>query len=608
MIVRRTNFETVLANFTPAGVYAVDTETTGLRPYQQDRLFSIILADATESYYLNFQEYAGLDATWTLPREWLARLKPIFGNPETLWFMHNAKFDMAMLLREGLEVAGQVHDTEVCARLIESNHLSYTLDLCAKRIGLKKSKIVDDYIDKHKLYTMYIPPGKKTKKKDKHFDKVPFHIISEYGEQDGRITHQLGLWQQAKLAQIDIETPIAYKRRSDVHANDMRLTKVCFDMERAGLQIDVNYSKLAIVHYESIMAEKAKDFFDISGLVFADSTKTLVEAFTRVNEKFPLTAKGNPSFTDDVLAGFSSPLASVVRSYREAAKVTSSYFQNFLYFADHLGRVHANFRISGTETSRFSIADPPLQQLPKEETGPYPVRRAVIPFDFDSCLVMIDYSQMEYRMMVDYARDHALAKLINEGMDVHEATANRVKISRTYAKTVNFLLLYGGGAGKLAGMLNMNLVEAKKLRDKYFSAMPAVKAFIKKVTRVAKDSKRVYNWAGYVTHYPDPDFAYTAPNHLIQGGCAQVVRRAMPQVAEILRGRRSQMILQVHDELIFNAYPEDFHLFDEIQKVMETSYLPDSLVPLTCEMSHSWVSWADKIKGKPSLETCPPRN
>lgn len=599
-IVRRSELANVVKRFEADGFYALDTETDGLSSYLGDTAFSLILCDASASWYFNFQEYQGISSEWVLDRkEVFTLLAPAFSNPKSTFFMHNSKFDLGFLAKEGAEIAGRVHCTEAVARILYNKHFDYTLAACAKRIGLEKSKAVDEYIKKHKLYTKYEnEQGKEIKKP--HFDRVPFHIITEYGLKDGEITYQLGLSQLEELAKIDAHASRESPSLNALYENETALTKTCFEMERVGCLVDLDYCRRAYSYEVSRADAAAKEFETLAGVEFKDSNKVLAAAFTKVGEVYPVTEKGNPSFTDEVLSGFTSPLAKHLQTYRDASKKANTYYANFIKFADTSGRIHANIRQAGTDTGRVSCQSPNLQNLSKETESAqeFSVRRAFIPAP-GFCFVMIDMDQMEYRLMLDYAAERGVIdKILNEGLDVHQATAEQMKVTRNQAKTLNFLLLYGGGVEKLAKALGLTVPEARELRSTYFAKLPRVKAFTRMVMEKAEKSKVVFNWLGRRCHFENPEFTYAAPNHLIQGGCADVIKISLNRTHEFLKGKKSRLLMSIHDEALLEIHKDEFDLVPSIVKIMEAAY-PFRHLPLTCSVSHSWKSWADKEKGYP---------
>lgn len=606
MIVRRADFSRVVDLLCRTGERALDTETTGLRAYHEDRLFSLIIADEEKAYYFNFQPYPDLTEDWVLPREYLPLLAPVFSNPDSMWYMTNAKFDMSMLAKEGLHISGPVHCTEALGRVERNDEMKYGLDATAKRIGLEKSDIVEEHITKHKLWEWENVLGKKKRNKKKFFARVPFNVIVPYGEQDAKITRLVALHQRKVFHEIDASTAEGLPKISRVVENEKQFTKTCFKIEQKGIRIDSLYCESASVYEEQRYQQAAQSFRDLTGIEFEDGETVLVEAFKKAGEVIPLTEKGNPSFTDKVLQGYDSPVAKAVQTYRDAYKKANAYYRNFLYFKDENDIVHALIRQGGAKHGRVSVVDPALQTLADEEEQdlPFKIRRCFIPRP-GTVYVMIDYDQMEYKMLLDYSAQVDLIMEVLDGMDVHEATAKiirdmlRVPFTRSSAKTLNFGLLYGMGIDALAAALKTTPENARQLKGNYFQALPFVQGFIRRVTKRAEANGYIFNWTGRRCYFKNLDFCYTAPNHLISGGCADVVKIAMNQMDDFLESYKSKMVMQVHDEVLFEMVPEELHLVPKLKEIMEGVY-PFKHLKLTCSVEHSYTSWADKIKGMPA--------
>lgn len=616
MLVSRATFHDVIKLLSRPSWYSFDTETTGLNPYLGDRLFSLILATKSETYYFNFKhDYPtseGVSSDYCLPREWIKDFNQVFSNPRSYFFAHNAKFDIHMLHVEGVEISSDVHCTEVGARILYNQYLSYSLEKCAERIGLEKDDAVETYITKHKLYTKHRVEGKKTEVRQPHYDKVPFAIIVPYGEKDARITFDLGFKQVEDLKRKELSCPSTEPSITKLHQNELRLTKTCFRMESFGIKVDRDYCERARDYEMGIARMAISKFEEMSGEPFVDSPEPLAKIFDRAGEAYPRTAptktrpKGTPSFTAEVLEDFDSPLALHLLNYRRASKRAGTYYANFVRLADSQGVIHSNLRQAGTATWRFSSSDPNLQNLSKpdeDDEGPRPefeIRSAFIPRSSDFCFVMIDYDQMEYRMMLDYAGEKGLIEQVLAGLDVHQATANLMGVSRYEAKTINFMLLYGGGVAKLAKKLNISLIEAKVLKQHYFDVLPRVQNFIDTVILKARTRKEIFNWAGFRYHFPDREWAYVAPNHLIQGGCALVMRYGLNSIDKFLEGKKSRLLMTIHDEALLEIHKDELHLVNDIKNIMENIY-PHNRLPLTAGVSHSWKSWGDKVKGSPVI-------
>jgi DNA polymerase-1 len=258
----------------------------------------------------------------------------------------------------------------------------------------------------------------------------------------------------------------------------------------------------------------------------------------------------------------------------------------------------------GTQTGRFSYSAPNLQNVPKEavEGKDFYVRKCFVPRP-GYCFVMIDYDQQEYRLMVDLAGENELIKKINGGLDVHTATAEMMGVDRTTAKTINFMLLYGGGHEKLAKALGITNLRAKELKGRYFRTLPKVERFIKETKIGGELLGLVTNWMMRRYYLFDKGKAYILPNHIIQGGCADVIKSAMVKISTFLEASNylTHMLVQVHDELLFEVHESELHLVPKFKEIMESIYKPMRGLHLTCGVDHSWESWGsiDKVRGLP---------
>jgi DNA polymerase-1 len=579
MLVTSNNQSQVLAQLQQAKYLSLDTETTGLKPYDGDRLFAVVISDGEQDYYWDFSEAS--------PRaEGNVGLAALLAGPTT-FFLHNAKFDMHFLHQAGLDVTCPVWCTLAQARVEFNDHMQYGLDACAKRIGIEgKLDAVKAYVKEHKLWEWEQVPGKKVRTKHMHFDQVPQELMQEYAERDARITYQLGMHQLNQLTEAP-ET-----RR--VYENEALLTQTCQKMEQVGVKIDRDYCQRA-ASYEGGRADNVAGAFEIAtGVEFKDSGKVFAEVFTAMGLDYPKTEKGNPSFTADVLKDVDHEIARTIEQYRDAHN-RANYYHGFLYHADPDDCIHPDMKQGGTATGRFSYSNPNLQNLTKEEDNgqEFMVRRALVPRE-GYVFCMMDYDQMEYRMMLDYAQEMPVIEQVLSGVDVHTATAQMMGVDRKTAKTINFMLLYGGGVAKLATALNIGDYEAKCLRNLYFERLPKVEELIKRIQKTARSSRKfVRNWMGRRSHFPDPNFVYKAPNYLIQGGCADVVKLAMNRLDVLLAERKSRMLLQVHDEILFEIHEKDMGVVEMCKDILESSYEADHL-PLTVGVEWGRKSWADR--------------
>ena len=567
-------------------VLAYDCETTGLSPYHGDKIFAVSMSNG------EFQTY------YKVKDKLHPSITKLLNDPSITWFMWNAKFDLNFLKEQfGITPAGKVIDGMVLARLEYNDHLSYSLDAAAKRIGLEKSDEVEKYITEHKLWEWETIPGKKVRKKNKFFDKVPHDIMMKYACQDAFVTYKCCEHYLERLGQLDTLMPTA-PRVLDVADQEAEVTKIVSVMEHLGLKVDIEYCKMAGDFYEEEAKKAEEEFKKLTGKDYKASPKLFAEVFESEKDKWSFTEKGNPSFDSDSIKRFTNPAAKQILTLRDA-KSRADFFAGFEFHADSENFVHPTFNQAGTATGRFSSSEPNFQNLTNDEEaeeGTLPVRNAIIPPDSDYCIVSFDYDQQEYRMMLDYAGELDLIEQVKAGIDVHQATADMMGVSRKYAKTLNFMLLYGGGVLKLAEALKITEWEAKKLKELYFSKLPKVQQFIATVIRTARQRGYVYNWMGR-RYFCDPDFAYKMPNRIIQGGGADVMKKAMLGISKILT-KKSYMFLTVHDELDFYIHRDEFYLIPQIKKIMEEAY-PSKYLPLTVSISHSWTSLGELEDGPP---------
>lgn len=631
------DFETAVNFLSACEKVSFDTETTGLMPYKTDRLFAIVMSGRADdgelrTYYWNFQHYDADSIVWGFDK--IRRLQPIFNHGTR--FAHNAIFDMHFLANEGIEFPCDIHCTMIQARVLRNDHMSYSLDACVERElgeGYKKDDRVEKYIEERGLWKWQTIPGKEKRDKIKHFNLVPFDIIKPYAETDAELTLLLGEKQEADFDQIHKESLISgHKSLNDLKRNEMDLTKVCFEIEREGFLVDLAYCTAATKHEQERIDKAEFEFLKLTGKELTDSGDFLAPIFENIGFPLGLTEKGNFEVTDSFLTAIEHPIGKIIQDYRDANKRANTYFRNYIHYADGSGRIHAGMKQAGTKTGRFSYSSPNLQNVPKAEddTSVYPVRRAFIP-EKHHTLVMIDYEQMEFRMMLDYASQSDLIRQIQAGHDPHQATSDLTGLTRSQAKTLNFGLLYGMGLTKLAFSLKTLtpeervcliaydrledkrqartllskkqhdivrpiLDEMKAFKMKYFDALPMVENLITNCTNSATDRKWVFNWMGRRFHFSDSRFGYRATNSVIQGGCADVVKKAMVKLHPALPKYGVKMGLQIHDEIVYNVPNDELKCVGMIKDTMESIY-PYKKLQLTCSVSHSETSWGDAIEG-----------
>jgi len=605
MLVLKDTLNKVITHINNQTEIALDCETTGKYPYNGDRLFSFAIATKKDAFYFNFRT-EGLEVQAEMEDTFLDRslIPEILPDFRKIIYIHNAKFDWAMVEREGMNIANaKIICTQVGARIDFNDHMKLSLDYLGEKIGYPKSDAVKEYCNKNKLFEYVHRPGKKKREKKYFFYKVPLEVVQPYAELDARICLHLGQGQLKNIHKQVTLTPHTIPKLDQVLNNERKLTKVLYRMEKRGVKIDKNFVMDAYNYEKDQVDICMRKFNKATGREFKDSNKLFSEVFTEIGEVYPTTAKGNPSFTDSALSKMTSPMAGLIRRYRKHATRAGTY-ESLLYFADDEDVLHASAKQAGTVTGRMSYSNPPMQCMEKVESDDpaygdkFLIRRAFIPRPGYK-LFMLDFDQFEYRMMLNYAEEMDLIKKINEGLDVHSATGEMVGVSRSHAKTVNFSLLYGSGIEALAASLGLDLMAARATRDNYFSTLPNVGKLIKRLHKQVSFRGYITNWFGR-KYTMEPKFAYKAPNYLIQGGTADWIKLAMVNIDTLLKNYKSAMLLQVHDELLFEIHESEEHLVPIIKNMMEnvTDEHPHVHLKYTVGVDCSAKSWQDKQEWK----------
>lgn len=352
---------TVIKNIISKQEYiSLDTETTGLDPYGEDVLFGISISTKDQDFYFNFYGLSDCNNAIPLPHYVLSRdlIAELLNSYTGCIFMHNAKFDLAFLQKEGVAIDKlNVICTQAGSRIEYNDRMSYSLDNLGKELGYEKLDTVKKFINKNKLYSWKTTKGKKKRVKIPYYQIVPLSIISEYAEMDSKITYALGKKILNNLS----------KEEHEVLKMEQKVQLMVLKMEKKGILVDIEYCKKGLDFYQKEYTKCMEEFQELTGFEFIDSNKHLSEVFTSRGEKYPTTEKGNPSFNDKALKDMNSPIAKIVQKYRSCYKKANTYFNNFIELSGNSGIVHCNFRPSGTATGRFSCSNPNLQNLNKED-------------------------------------------------------------------------------------------------------------------------------------------------------------------------------------------------------------------------------------------------
>lgn len=565
----------------PKSILALDFETTGVKYQKGARAFLLgfsCLKLGQASYWIegdNPDHYQN------------SLIRRLVSHPQFRYAAHNAKFEMHFLRHQfKAEIQGEVWDTMVFERVVKNNHQRYGLQFCAERHG----------------WTKYLPMLEwlKVRKNKGHYDQAPRDLIVPYVEQDAYLSlllaqEQLKIfnqWQQSSCpikAVVDLET---------------RTTRNLFEMEERGLRVDLDYCQKAKTYEKDRQARTALAFRERAGCDLVDSRKCLAPVFDARKIPYGRTEKGNPSFTSEHLEiSRNDGIVRALLDHRDAVKRSSAYWENFLELAVD-DQIHADIRQAGADTFRMSIANPSCQNWPDDEKSdnPYPIRRAFIARP--GCLIVsMDYAAMEFRLICDEAGDHATIAAIQDGLDVHQQVAEMAGVARSLAKNGRFAKLYGAGIPKIAATLGISQDLARKISDAIDDASPEVTAYTRRLIRYVQKAPYGFNFLGR-RYFFDRGFEYKFPNYRIQGGCAEILRIALDRVETFLRRRaspRTFLILPIHDELVFNWAPEDFHLIPAVKQLMIEAYFAKKSLSMDVNVAiglnfHDLIEWKEGME------------
>jgi DNA polymerase-1 len=422
-----------------------------------------------------------------------------------------------------------------------------------------------------------------TGKNQKSFATVPVKEATFYAAEDADYTYRL----RGILApQID------QNQLNDLYYNiELPLVKVLAAVEEAGIKVDAKFLGILSKKAEKSIDSLTKKIFKIAGGEFnINSTQQLSHILF---EKLNLPTKGKTAkktgFSTDVkvleeLATIHE-LPKLILDYRQLNKLKNTYIDAIpALISKRTGRVHTSFNQTIAATGRLSSTDPNLQNIPVRTEEGREIRKAFIPGDKDSVLLVADYSQIELRILAHYSEDKTLIKAFKEGEDIHTRTAAEVfdvdikKVTsdqRRAAKTANFAVIYGVSAYGLSQQSELNVEQSKEFIDNYFKRYPGVKKFMDSTIEFARKHGYVttlFNRRRYIREINDKNrtvrqFAErTAINTPVQGTAADMIKLAMIRIHKDLLGLASKMVLQVHDELIFDVHKKELEKVKKIVK------------------------------------------
>jgi DNA polymerase I len=562
-----------------------DTETTNI--------------DANNAELVGVSFSTGAGNGWFVPvpcddiaesKRILSFFKPVFDNEYITWIGHNIKYDLLMLKWYGFELKGRFFDTLLAHYLIEPDG-KHNMDwLSAKYLGYEPVHI-EELI------------GKKGKNQGCMKD-VEVEKVKEYAVEDADITYQFKAVFEPLLQNNSLE-----KVFSEV---EVPLAPVLTDVEYQGVRIDTAF----LSEYSSLLEEEARKneeaVYEAAGVRFnLGSPKQLGEVLfekLKLDPKAKKTKTGQYATGEDVLSKLakSNPIADNILAYREFTKLKSTYVDALpLLINEKTGRVHTTFAQAVAVTGRLSSNNPNLQNIPIRTERGKEIRKAFIPRDENHVLVSADYSQIELRIVAAISADPAMSAAFSNGLDIHTATAMKVygvaetevtKEMRYKAKSVNFGIVYGQGAFGLSENLRISRTEAKEIIDNYKKEFSGITRYMDDTINFCRENGYVQTIMGRKRWLRDINSANftvrafaerNAINSPIQGTAADMIKLAMVKVHDAFKKNnfKSKMILQVHDELVFDVLKEEVEavkpvILECMQSAME---LPNG-IPVIAEV------------------------
>ena len=498
----------------------------------------------------------------------LVLLRPVFENPEIRKIAQNLKFDMQVLANYGIEVNGPLFDTMIAHYLLEPD-MRHSLDLLSE-VYLSYNPV--------KIESLIGEKGVN----QKNMRSVPVEKLKEYSVENADITHQL--W---NIFKPRISTEGLGKLSDEI---EMPLIRVLASMEREGVKLDLEDLKKIMVNLREDILQLEREIFELAGTEFnISSPKQLGDILflrLKLDEKARVTKTKQFITNEEILQRLKHkhPIIDKVLEYRGLKKLLTTYVEALpLLVNKDTGRIHTCFNQAVAATGRLSSNNPNLQNIPVRDIRGREIRKAFVPGK-GHIFFSADYSQIELRLMAHLSRDRSMLDDFLSGNDIHAATASKIfgiKIEdvsremRNSAKTANFGIIYGISSFGLSERLTIGRKEAKDLIDGYFNSYPGVKIYMDESIRKAREAGYVTTMFGRRRYLPDiqsrnqvvrGNAERNAINAPIQGSAADIIKIAMVRIYDRIKqeGFQSKMILQVHDELIFEAEISEFEKFRDM--------------------------------------------
>ena len=560
-ILSQADWDKFFQRFSTEKRFSFDTETTSLDYRIAEMVGFSVAFDAHDAYYIPLaHDYEG--APEQLNRETiLAQIKPILEDASVKKIGHHLKYDAHILQNHGIELQGWYFDTMLA---------SYVLNSVATRHGM--DDVARLYLS-HLTTTFEQVAGKGVKQKT--FNQIEIEIAAHYAAEDAHVTYRLYEVLSKKLKAVPELDNI-------LHNIEMPVARVLTMMEENGIELDLKFLDQLGVDFSNAIQNLENQIIELAGQSFnVSSPKQVGEIlFDKLGLKGgKKTATGQYSTSESILEKIDHPITALILEYRGLSKLKSTYTDGLQKQANNdSGRVHTSYHQALTATGRLSSTDPNLQNIPVREEIGRQIRKAFVA-PKGRVLLAADYSQIELRLMAHFSQDDALVHAFNHGQDVHRRTAAEVlgialedvtHDQRRQAKAVNFGLLYGMSEFGLIRQLGFTRQESQDYIKQYFHRYPGIYEYMQRTRQVALEQGFVETILGRRLYTPDIDARNmmvrkgaerAAINAPLQGSAADIIKMAMIEVDKILPKDQAKMLLQVHDELVFEV---DADIADEL--------------------------------------------
>ncbi len=565
-----------------AKMISFDTETTGINPHEAELVGLVFSMSEKEAYYIPTPE--DQDITQQIVDEF----KPVLENPEIIMIGQNIKYDILMMKWYGVDVQGFYYDTMIAHYLLEPDKRHKLDYLSESYLGYKMVPITD-----------LIGSGKK----QLSMRDVPMEKVQEYAGEDADITLQVKNVLFPKLKEQEL---------MDLYTNvEEPLIEVLAAMEFEGVRISGDFLKEYSKDLAAMIVDIEKKIYKQAGGEFnIGSPKQVGEILfdrLKIPYRWRKTASGQYSTDVEKLNELAIEHAIVddILSFRKYSKLKSTYVDALPQLINSkTGRVHSSFNQARAATGRLSSENPNLQNIPIKDEAGRKIRNAFIPRDEDHILLAADYSQIELRLIADISNDEGMLEAFIKGQDFHRATAAKVydvpfeevtAEQRRNAKTVNFSITYGAGATNLSRQLGIKRGEASKLIEQYFKQFPGLNNYMRQTVDSAREKGYVQTLMGRKRTLRDINGKSSlargnaermAINTPIQGTAADMIKMAMITIHKAMKeaNYRSKMIMQVHDELVFDVYKPELEEIKELVENHMKNALPGLKVPIKIGM------------------------